>query len=131
GGWVAPGFLCHLLDASEHLCHDGHGEKNRIPSVGQLCQAFERRWNKCSQVDWRMRLLHGLKIDIRLGHVEKLAVKFHRICGPNCFEQWQKFIGQSASCFHVGAGCVHFVFVPAKTQTDAQPAVGKDIRSEE
>ena len=54
-------------------------------------------------------------------------MKFDGIRGPDGFEQWQKFIGQSASLFHVGAGCVHFVFVPAETQTDAQPAVGKDI----
>ncbi len=74
-----------------------------------------------------MRLLYWLEIDIRLGYVEKLSVKFDWIRGPNGFEQGQKFIGQSASLRHVGAGCIHFVFVPAKTQTDAQPAVGKDV----
>jgi hypothetical protein len=74
-----------------------------------------------------MRFLHGLEIDIRLGDVEKLSVKFDWIRRPNGFEQWQKFIGQSSSFCHVGAGCIHFVFVPAQAQTDAQPAVGKDV----
>jgi hypothetical protein len=54
-------------------------------------------------------------------------VKFDWIRGPNGFEQWQKFIRQCASFRHVDAGCVHLVFVLAKTQPHAQPAIGKDI----
>ena len=64
-----------------------------------------------------MRLLHRLEIDIRLRHVEKLPVKFHRIGGPDGLEQWQIFIRQRASFRHISAGRIHFIFLPAKTQT--------------
>src|SRR6185437_10347256 len=124
GRWIAPGFLCHLLYVAEHLRHDRHRQKDRVPSIGQSCQTLERRWDKCPEINGRMRLLHGLEIDIRLGHVEKLSMKLNWIGGPDGFEKWQKFIRQRAPFGEVGAGGIHFVFVPAKAQTNAEAAIG-------
>src|SRR5215468_6521603 len=86
-GWIAPCLLRHLLDAAEHLCHDGNWEEYRIPSVGQSREALECSRDECAQVDRRMRLLDRLQVDVRLGHIKKLAPKLDWIRGPNRFQQ--------------------------------------------
>ena len=115
GVGITPRFLCHLFYGAERIGHDWYGEKDGIPPVGQVCQPFQRLRDKCSQVDGRMRLLHGLEVNIRLGHMEELTVKFNGIRGPNGFQQRQKFICQRASFRHISAGSVDFVFIPAET----------------
>ena len=98
-----------MLDTVEHLCHDGNGEENRIPSISLFRQPLQRRWDKCSQIDWRMRLLHRLGINVRLGNVVELSMKFHGVGGPNGLEHLQEFVGKGAAFCDVGAGRFHFI----------------------
>jgi len=67
-----------------------------------------------------MRFLHRLGADDRARHGEMLAVKLHRVFGPNGFENGEKLIGARAALFLIGAGGFEFVRRPAETETGAQ-----------
>src|SRR5215469_6042851 len=101
GRWIAPSLLSHLLDAAEYLGHGWNGKEDGIPPVRQFCQTFECCRHESAHVNRRMRLLHGLGINVRLGQIEELSAELNWICGPDSFQQWQKFIRHCPSFRYV------------------------------
>ncbi len=76
-----------------------------------------------------MRSLNGLWTDEGLCNPVMLALKLHRIGGPDFLKNLDRLIGALAAIWPSRAGCLVFIRRPSDTESRPQPSAGQNIES--
>src|SRR5262249_33147584 len=94
---VSAGFCDHRLQRSKHWSDSGQGNSDGKPAIRFASRSLHCRRRIGCHINRRVRLLDGLKSEIRLVHPKLEASNFYRISRPNGLQRADRLVSEPAA----------------------------------